>query len=118
MILLTVSSGLFMISSIVNFKRRKYRNVGVCATTSIVSANFWRKEDYNSIRYKLDKVVACNTFVYFTITGIKTITIYKCGLISGIGALYLTSNVVYPRRSWKYFHALFHCMGAIGMITK
>ncbi len=114
--LLVLSSVSLFIPAVVSiFKKNVIKSV-VCSITSITSINFWRNEDYESWRLKIDKTMAYLSFFYHTHHGLQHVDNLKILALSLITGFYSCSYIRYPNTDWRYFHALFHLSSVFGML--
>lgn len=111
---LVLSSFLFFLPAINSWYRNQYMNTYVLISTSLVSANFWRKATY-SWRRTLDLYLSKIAFIIFHIQGIKYVK-YKPLIISGYTSLFISiycfylSHKYYTKKNpiWYRYHFIFH----------
>jgi hypothetical protein len=112
---LVLSSFLFMIPSIYAYLHNLYFYSVLLSTTSIVSANYWRKALANSWRRNMDLALAKVSFIIFLSNGIiyvkkieYIITGYS-GLVILVYCYLLAGNLWKAKQSsWYIFHVFFH----------
>jgi len=115
---ITLSSGLFLFSSGYAFNHSLYVDSIFLATTSIISANYWRKATY-SWRRTLDLYVAKTMMTLYLYKGItyrqynnNPIIITGYSGLFGLGYMYYLSNKKYSEYDplWYRYHVGFHIL--------
>lgn len=113
---ITASSGLFLFSSSYALKNRLYLDAILLTSTSLISANYWRKATY-SWRRTLDLIYAKMITLFYIYRGITYTTNYYMivtgysGMI-GLGYMYYLSNKRYQEKCpyWYRYHVGFHVL--------
>jgi hypothetical protein len=107
---LVITSLGFFIPSIIAYIQGEYFLSSVIATTSLISANYWRRPELGW-RRNADLIVSKAAFSIFLITGIQVVS-YPCYLAMCYSGLILMihcySNACL-HNCWKY-HAAFHIL--------
>jgi hypothetical protein len=111
---LVVSSFFFLVPTVYAYVHQVYSYSFLLLTTSIVSANYWRRATY-SWRRNLDLIVSKIAFIVFVSKGVLTITYFPYVIVgySGffiVGYLFTCSNMLYELKdkTWVNYHFLFH----------
>jgi hypothetical protein len=110
---ITLSSGLFCITSYYAYYNSLYFYAIILLLTSVISANYWRNATY-SWRRNIDLLFSKLSFTIFVYNGMYYVNIYN-NKISYIGLpcliyCYYLSNKLFIQKNlyWIYFHIIFH----------